>query len=74
MLEKVCRKGNPLRLLVGMSAGIATIKYRMAVPQKTKNQTIKSQIIQQPQSCIYLEKMKTVIWKDICQCSPQRCL
>ena len=31
------RKGNPLTLLIGMQAGVATVENSMEVPQKVKN-------------------------------------
>ena len=34
MLAGMQRKGNPLTLLVGMQAGIATLENSMEVPQK----------------------------------------
>ena len=34
MLERVCRKGNPLTLLVGLQIGAAAMETSMAVPQK----------------------------------------
>ena len=39
MLERMWRKGNSPLLLVGMSAGTATVENSMEVPQKTKNRT-----------------------------------
>ena len=36
MLGRVCRKGNPSSLLVGMEVGAPTVKNRMEVPLKTK--------------------------------------
>ena len=37
MLDKVCRKGIPPTLLVGIYVGVATVKNSVDVPQKTKN-------------------------------------
>ena len=37
MLERVCRKGNPLTLLVGMYIGTATVENSIKIPQKTKS-------------------------------------
>ena len=37
MLVRMWRKGNPLTLLVGMQAGIATMENSMGVLQKVKN-------------------------------------
>ena len=39
MLERVWRKGNPLKLLVGMYIDTATMENSMEVPLKTKNRT-----------------------------------
>ena len=35
----MCRKGNPLTLLVGMQAGAATLENSMEVPQEVNNRT-----------------------------------
>ena len=35
MLERVCRKGNPLTLLVGMLTGIAIMENNVEIPLKT---------------------------------------
>ena len=35
MLERVCRKGNPLTLLVGMLTGIAIMENSVETPLKT---------------------------------------
>ena len=37
MLDKVCRKGIPPVLLVGIYLGVVTVKNSVEVPQKTKN-------------------------------------
>ena len=37
MLVRMWRKGNPLTLLVGMQAGVATLENSMGVPQDFKN-------------------------------------
>ena len=39
MLEKVCRKGKPTALFVGMYIGVAAMENNMKVPQKTENRT-----------------------------------
>ena len=39
MLERVCRKGNPLTLLVGMQTGTATMENSVKIPLKTGNRT-----------------------------------
>ena len=38
MLARMLRKGNPLTLLVGMQAGVATLENSMEVPQEIKIQ------------------------------------
>ena len=40
MLARMWRKGKPLILLVGMQAGIATLKNSMEVPQDVKDRAI----------------------------------
>ena len=47
------RKGNPLTLLVGLQAGIATLEDSMEIPQKVKNRATL-----QPRNCTtrYLPK------------------
>ena len=35
----MCRKGNPLTVLVGMQTGTAAVENSMEVPQKVKNRT-----------------------------------
>ena len=35
MLERVCRKGNPLTLFVGMLTGIAIMENSVEIPLKT---------------------------------------
>ena len=37
MLVRVWRKGNPLKLLVGMQAGTDTLENSMEIPQEVKN-------------------------------------
>ena len=37
MLERMCRNGNPLALLVGMQIGAAALESSVEVPQKIKN-------------------------------------
>ena len=37
MLARMQKKGNPLKLLVGMQAGAATLENNMEVPQKVEN-------------------------------------
>ena len=37
MLEKLCRRGNPLIPLVGMQVGAATLGKSVEIPQKIKN-------------------------------------
>ena len=39
MLERMQRKGNPSKLLVGMQTDEATVENSMEFPQKTKNGT-----------------------------------
>ena len=39
MLERVCRKGNPLTLLVGMQTSTATMENSVDIPLKTWNRT-----------------------------------
>ena len=39
MLERVCRKGNTLTLLVGMQTSTATMESRVEIPEKTANRT-----------------------------------
>ena len=39
MLAKMWKKGNPLKLLVVMQTGSATLKNGIEVPQKVKNKT-----------------------------------
>ena len=39
MLERVQRKGDPIKLLVGMETGATTVEKSMEIPQKTKNRT-----------------------------------
>ena len=41
MLERMCRKGNPLTLLVGMQTSRATIENSVEIPLKTGNRTAK---------------------------------
>ena len=36
---KVCRKGNPLTLLVGMQTGTTTMENSVEIPIKTGNRT-----------------------------------
>ena len=36
MLMRMQRKGNPLIVLVGMQAGVATLENSMAVPQEVE--------------------------------------
>ena len=40
MLETMCRKGNPITLLVGMEIGAATIENGMEVLLKTINRGV----------------------------------
>ena len=35
VLERMWRKGNPLKLLVGMQAGTATLENSVEIPQKS---------------------------------------
>ena len=37
MLERVWRKGNPLKLLVGMQTSTATMENSVGIPLKTGN-------------------------------------
>ena len=39
MLERVCRKGNPLTLLVGMKTSTATMENSVEIPLKTGSRT-----------------------------------
>ena len=39
MLERVCRKGNPLTLFVAIQTGTATMENRVEIPSKTGNRT-----------------------------------
>ena len=39
MLKRVCRKGNPLTLLVGMQTDTTTMENSMEIPLKTTNKT-----------------------------------
>ena len=62
MLERMWRKGNSPLLLVGMSAGTATVENSMEVPQKTKNRTT---ILFSSPTPRHISN-KTIIQKDIC--------
>ena len=62
MLERMWRKGNSPLLLVGMSAGTATVENSMEVPQKTKNRTT---ILFSSPTPRHISN-KTIIQKDKC--------
>ena len=60
MLERVWRKGNPPKLLMGMFT--ATVDNSMEVPEKLKIKLPYDPVI--PFMGIYLDK--TIIRKDVC--------
>ena len=62
MLERVWRKENSPRLLVGMWIGTATMENNMDMPQKTKNRVA----IWSSSSIPGHIPRKSTIWKDIC--------
>ena len=55
MLARMCRKGNPCTLLVGIQIGAAAMEISMKVPQKTKNRGLPSDPVS-PLLGISLEK------------------
>lgn len=69
MLARMCRKGNPCTLLVGIQIGAAAMEISMKVPQKTKNRGLPSDPVS-PLLGISLEKnentnLKTYIHPNI---------
>ena len=55
MLERVWRKGNPLRLLVGMQTSTATMENSVEIPWKTGNRTAFGEGNGNPLQCSCLE-------------------
>ena len=64
MLERMQRKGNPSRLLVGMQNGTATVKNSMEFPQKMKNGTTFDSAMSLLE--LYPKNPETPIQKNLC--------
>ena len=60
---RLCSKGNPFALLVGMQTGAATVEKSMEFPHKIKMALLYDPEI--PLLGIYLKEPKTLIWKNI---------
>ena len=63
MLVRMCSKGNPLALLVGMQTGAITVESNMELPKKIKRELPYDPEI--PLLGIYLKKPRTLIQKTI---------